>query len=182
MSSTNELRPSDEVDDRHLDLARRAGELYQQAIDHMIEDVASTGDKTLTGEYVVGFAQEEAEGMYRMKGGRLEWMEPAEDENCHLEVVVADRADGRFLPGVEVHAGIENDEGEIVEPTQIPFVWHPGLYHYGKNLTLPGDGEYTITISVKPPTFPRHDRENGNRYAEPVEIQFEGVEIETGRG
>jgi hypothetical protein len=180
MTPENELRPSDEVDERHLELARRAGDCYLEAADHMIEDVADTGDRAEAGGYVVGFAQEDAEGMYRLTGGTLEWEEPDEDENCHLEVIVADAADGRFVPGLEVRAGLQNAEGEGVDPTPIPFVWHPGLYHYGRNLSLPGDGEYTVTVDVKPAEFPRHDRENGDRYAEPVEVQFGGVRIETG--
>ena len=147
----------------------------------MIEDVAHTGDTRTVGDYLVGFAQEEAEGMYRMDGGDLTWEDPAEGENCHLEVVVASAADGRFLPEVTVHATIEEADGETVADTDVPFLWHPGLYHYGQNLELPGDGTYSITVEADAPTFPRHDEENGDRFADPVEVTFEDVEIATGR-
>jgi hypothetical protein len=46
---------------------------------------------------------------------------------------------------------------------------------------VPGDGEYDLTIEVDPPEFMRHDEENGDRYAESVEVTFEGVEVETGQ-
>lgn len=180
MSSPQPLQPSDEVDERHLELARKAGDAYLEAADHMIESVAETGARTETGDYVVGFAQEEAEGMYQMDGGSLTWEEPAQEENCHLEVLVASAADGRFLPGLTVRATLERDDGSTVGPLEIPFVWHPGLYHYGRNIELPGEGTYAITVEVEPVQYPRHDEQNGDRFADPVEARFEDVQIETG--
>ncbi|WP_458188180.1 iron transporter [Haladaptatus sp. NG-WS-4] len=180
MSRNNELRPSDEVDESQLELARQAGDAYRQAAEYMITEVAETGAKTEVADYVVGFALEEAEGMYRMKDGRFEWKDPGESENCHLEVLVASSEDGRFLPGVSVRATLEDSEGNTVGPERIPFVWHPGLYHYGRNFALPNDGVYTITVSVEPPEFPRHDETNGDRFTGPVEVTFEDVHVETG--
>jgi hypothetical protein len=180
MSESGTLEPSDEVDERHLELAREAGDAYLAAADHMIETVAHTGARCEVGEYVVGFAQEEAEGMYHLDGGELAWREP-DDENCHLEVVVASAADGRFLPQLDVRATLTDDDGTEIGPTEIPFVWHPGLYHYGKNLTLPGDGTYDVAIHVDPAAFPRHDETNGERFDDPIDEVFEDVEIATGQ-
>lgn len=179
MSDDAELRPSDEADQRQIDLAGDAGEAYRRAVDYMIEEVAHTGGREHEGDYVVGFAQEEAEGMYRLRDGDLAWVEPTEEENCHLEVIVASAAAGRFVPHLTVTATLEG-EGETVGPEEIPFVWHPGLYHYGKNLALPGDGTYDVTVEVEPATFPRHDRTNGDRFAEDVVVTFEDVDVMTG--
>jgi hypothetical protein len=177
---SSQLQPSDEVDERHLELAREAGDRYLEAADHMIESVAETGERTETGDVVVGFAQEEAEGMYRLGEDGLEWDEPSAGENCHLEVIVASAADGRFLPGLTVRATLAHEDGHEVGPTDIPFVWHPGLYHYGRNLQLPGDGSYTLTVAVDPAGWPRHDERNGARFRDPVEVRFEDVELRTG--
>ena len=181
MSDQSVLQPSDEVDEKHLELARRAGDAYLEAAEHMIEEVAETGAKRESGDYIVGFAQEEAEGMYRMDGGELSWNEPSENENCHLEVLVASKGDGRFLPGLDVRATLEDEDGNAVGPTEVPFVWHPGIYHYGCNLELPDEGTYAITVEVDPPEWPRHDEQNGDRYVEGVEERFEDVQIETGQ-
>ena len=62
-----------------------------------------------------------------------------------------------------------------------PFVWHPWLYHYGRNWRVPGDGEYILRIRIEAPEFPRHDRVNGRRYATPVDGEFPGVMITTGQ-
>lgn len=181
MSSEQQLRPSEEVDERHLELAREAGEAYMEATEHMIEEVAETGGKTEQGDYIVGFAQEEAEGMYRLESGELQWTEPAGGDNCHLEILVASAADRRFLPHLTVEATLTDESGREVGPERMPFVWHPGVYHYGKNLELPGDGTYTLTVEIAPAEFPRHDEQNGDRFADGVEVRFEDIEIETGR-
>lgn len=130
------------------------------------------------GEYIVGFAQEEAEGLYRLTDGSFDWSEPADGENCHLEVAVAD---GRFIPALSVQATLTGDDGETVGPVDLPLLWHPGLYHYGRNVQLPGDGSYDTEVSVEPPTVPRHDQKNGDRFGDSVTVRFEGVGVKTGQ-
>lgn len=172
---------SDEADQNQLEMAKAEGAAYQKSLDYMVKEVADTGDKQRTGDYIVGFGQERAEGMYMLKGeGQLEWTEP-EDENCHLEVSVSDAADGRFVPYLKVYASLSAEDGQTVSATEIPFVWHPGVYHYGRNLKVPGAGRYTLKIRIEPPTFMRHDEVNGKRYAETVEVTFQDVTITLGQ-
>lgn len=174
-------RVSDEADKNQLTMAKAEGDAYQKSLEYMVKDVADAGGKTHAGDYIVGYAQERAEGMYMLgREGKLEWAE-VEDENCHLEVSVSDAADGRFIPYLKIHATLTPESGEAVGPTEIPFVWHPGVYHYGKNLKVPGSGRYTLHIRIEPPTFMRHDEVNGQRYADTVAVTFEDVQIETGR-
>jgi hypothetical protein len=51
-------------------------------------------------------------------------------------------------------------------------LWHPWIYHYGRNWEVPGEGDYTVHVRIEAPTFMRHDHENGKRYAKPVEVAF----------
>lgn len=172
---------SDEADQNQLEMARAEGAAYQRSLDYMVNEVADAGGKQHVGDYIVGFAQERAEGMFMLNGGgQLEWMEP-EDENCHLEVSISDAADGRFIPYLKVHASLTAEDGQTLGFTTIPFVWHPGVYHYGRNLKAPGAGRYTLHIRIEPPGFMRHDKVNGKRYAETVEVTFEDVQIKLGR-
>ena len=180
MSDDRTRTTSEEVDQRHLDLAREEGETYQRALRHMTEDVAHAGATREMGDYVIGFAQEPAEGMYHLRDGDLEWVEPSA-ENCHLEAAVADVIDGRFVPHLSVQASLTAEDGEEIGPVELPFVWHPGLYHYGANLTVPGDGTYDVRIRVEPATFPRHDKVNGDRFQEAVETLFEDVDVMCGQ-
>jgi len=172
---------SDEADERQLQLAREQGEAYGRALEHMTRRVAEDGGEQRAGDYLVGYAVEEAEGMYEWSGGELVWREP-EDENLHVEIAVRDGADGRFVPALQVTATLVDPDGNEVGTHEHPLLWHPMIYHYGRNWVVPGDGEYTLRVHVEPPRFMRHDEINGRRFAAPVDVEFTGVQVETGQG
>lgn len=189
MSSTTEqkgraqkppMQSSDEANQKQLEMARAQGDALQRALEHMTQQEAHDGAEKRAGDYLVGYAVEEAEGMYHLRDGALEWQEPQE-ENVHLEVSVRDAADGRFIPGLAVHATLVDEQGREVGTHRQPFLWHPWLYHYGRNWRVPGDGTYTLRVRIDVPDFPRHDKVNGRRYAEPVEVTFTDVAIKTGQ-
>ena len=141
------MRSSEEATQEQLKLAKAQGEAMQQALEHMIQKEADDGAEKRAGDYLVGYAVEEAEGMYHLHAGELQWHEP-EDENVHVEVSVRDGADGRFVPGLTVYATLIDRAGRKVGTHQQPFLWHPWLYHYGRNWRVPGDGEYTLQVPV----------------------------------
>lgn len=173
------MRASDEATEEQLHLALEQGKTFQKAVDHMTKQEARGAEKHVA-DYLIGYAVEHAEGMYHLHQGELQWHEP-QDENVHLEVVVRDGADGRFIPGLTVYATLIDSAGREVGTHQQPFLWHPWLYHYGRNWQVPGDGEYTLRINVDAPDFMRHDKINGRRYANAVMVEFNGVRIETGQ-
>lgn len=173
-------KPSDEADKNQLKMAAEEGRHYLKSLDYMASEVADTGGKIAAGDYIVAFAQERAEGMYHLKDGKLEWIEAPSDMNCHMEIAVADATDNRFIPYLDIDCTLSKDGKEVVS-FKPDFLWHPGLYHYGKDLKLPdGDGIYDIRVAVAAPTFPRHDKTNGKRFAEPVTVEFKNVKITTG--
>ena len=177
----NKRVPSDEADKAQLKMALAEGEAYQKSLAYMVGEVADTGAKKQVGDYIVAIAQERAEGMYMPgDGGELVWKRPT-DENCHLEVSVSDAADKRFIPALEIHATLIPETGEAVGPVKVPFLWHPGLYHYGLNLKVPGNGRYKVRIHIAAPTFGRHDAANGKRFEKDVDVEFEDVNVETGQ-
>ena len=182
MSSQPPMDPNtDEASAKQLALARQQGSAFGEALDHMIEDVAQTGAKKTAGDYVVGIAIEKAEGLYFLVDGELEWNEP-KDANAHVEVVVCDAADGRFVPELDVVVTITTPSGDDLGPHVQGLVWHPMLYHYARNWQLPEDGVYSLRVEFDPPSFHRHDEVNGKRFADPVSIVFDDVMIETGQG
>jgi uncharacterized protein involved in high-affinity Fe2+ transport len=172
---------TDEADAKQLELAREQGAAYRRALDHMANEVAHDGGMQEAGEYLVAYAVEEAEGMYDWVDGELVWHDP-EDENMHLEIAVCDGSDGRFVPGVTVVCTLVDPTGNEVGTHELALLWHPMLYHYGRNWKVPADGEYTLHVRIKPPTFMRHDEVNGCRFKELVECTFEGVKVERGQG
>lgn len=176
---TPPMKPSEEANEEQLGLAKKQGDAMQAALQHMIEKEAHGAEKR-AGDYFVGYAVEKAEGMYHLMDGKLEWHEPR-DENAHVEISVRDGADGRFVPGLTVYATIIDGQGKKIGTHRQPFLWHPWLYHYGRNWRVPGDGQYTIQVRIEAPEFHRHDKINGKRYAGPVEVEFKDVRIEAGQ-
>lgn len=177
---TPPMKSSNEANEEQLMLAKAQGDAYRKALAQMAEHEADVGKMQPAGNFVVALAVEEAEGMYHKINGKLEWQEPG-DENIHIEVTACDAADGRFVPGLAVHVTVTDEKDKQVGRHQHHFLWHPWLYHYGRNWQLPGDGKYTVKVEIDAPDFARHDKENGKRYAEPVEVVFENVQIETGQ-
>jgi len=163
-------KSSSEIDKNQIKMAKKQGRAYLDAIDYMIEEIADYGDRTEKGDYILGYTIDNAKGLYFMDDGDLEWENPGE-ENIHLEIMVADEDTGRFIPYLNIEV-IILDDGEVISSSDVPFVWHPGIYHYGVNLDIP-EGDYTLRVGVDPAGFPRHDRENGERYLEPIDIEFD---------
>lgn len=171
---------TDEATPSQLEAARAQGRAYGEALALMTGEVADDGGEQHAGEYLIGYAIEKAEGVYEWRDGELAWQEP-EAENLHVEVSVRDAGDGRFVPAVKVWATLVTPEGEELGPHEQPLLWHPMIYHYGRNWELPADGDYRLRVRVEPPTFHRHDRVNGCRFREPVETEFHPVRVRRGR-
>ncbi len=174
------LIASDEADEKGLELGRAQGEAVTRTLKHMTDEIAHDGREVRHGEYLVAYAVEEAEGMYMPGDGGLEW-QPPEDRNAHIEVAVRDPADGRLIPGLTVEATLTAPDGTDLGTHELPLLWHPYLYHYGRNWRVPGDGNYTLRVRFQPPAFPRHDEKNGRRFLESGDVTFENVKIKAGQ-
>ncbi len=175
---TPPTKASDEAAPHQHRMAQAQGDAYLTALNHMANTVADAGGELAVEDVIVAYAVEKAEGMYKMRGGDLEWTEP-EDTNIHVEISVRDGADNRFVPGLDVEVElVSNDTGESAFKGILPMLWHPWLYHYGSNVDLPETGLYDIRVHVDPPEFHRHDEKNGKRYNKPIDCVFEGVKLE----
>ena len=180
MAEAHQIKQSDEGDAKGLELARAQGEALTKTLKHMTDDIAEDGREEQVGEYLVAYAVEQAEGMYEMKNGKLEWGKPAEGQNAHVEIAVRDPADGRFIPGLDIEVTVTAEDGTDCGTHKVPLLWHPYLYHYGRDWTVPGSGKYSLRVRFDPPTFMRHDKKNGNRFSTAVDHVFHDVKIKAG--
>jgi uncharacterized protein involved in high-affinity Fe2+ transport len=172
---------SDEAEKDQLKLAKQQGKAYQKTLKEMTENEAADGGTKEADDYLVGYAVEEAEGMYEWNSeGDLVWRNP-DKENAHVEITVMDKLDGRFIPSLEVTASLTSSDGQEIGPHEQPFLWHSWLYHYGRNWVVPASGSYSLQVTIQPPKFLRHDKANGNRYQKPVTVTFDDVHIATGQ-
>lgn len=142
-------------------------------------EVSTTGGepKKTAGDYAVSYSVGPAKGMYEFSAGKLEWKEP-QDENVHLDVTVHDARDGRFIPGLSINVTLLDGRGGRAAATHLPFVWHPEHDHYGANVKVSESGDYLLQVHIFPATFPRADKEQGQRYVADADVQFEDVRIE----
>jgi hypothetical protein len=170
---------SEESSITEIGVAKAEGAAYGGALKYLTTVEASDSGERAVGDYIVAYSVEEAEGLYHFVNGRLEWHE-AQQENCHLEIAVRNAADGRFVPYLSITATLQDENGSEIGTYLMPFLWHPWIYHYGRNWVIPHDGKYHLFIHIDPPQFSRHDRVNGHRFLESVEIRFE-IDIKTGR-
>jgi hypothetical protein len=172
------MEASNEAEPEQLEIARAQGGTYGQALQAMDEESGAVTQRA--GDYLVAFVQENAEGMYELQDGRLVWREAPEEANAHLEIAVADAADGRFVPGLDITLTLLEGDRELFT-TSMPFLWHPYLYHYGTNARVPGEGPYSVRVTIGPPAFMRHDPVNGKRYEQPVHLVFDDRRFKPGR-
>lgn len=77
---------SSEADAKQLDLARRQGAAYREALDHMAQSVAHDGGTQTVDQYLVAYAIEQAEGMFMWEDGELRWHDPDVDGEYTLKV------------------------------------------------------------------------------------------------
>lgn len=167
-----------EDNQKKVALAEQQGKAFSEALDYM-KNMDNHAEKTV-GDYIISLASEEAEGTYQLKNGKLEWQVPKKEFNTHLEVVVRDKEDRRFIPNLNIKAKIFNEDDELVVEKDCPFLWHPFLYHYGAMFEIPKEGKYTVEVSFPAPDFHRHDEVKGKRFEEGVQVKIP-IEMETGR-
>jgi uncharacterized protein involved in high-affinity Fe2+ transport len=170
---------SDESTMAEIGIGKAEGAAYGAALQYLAKMEASDSGEREIGDYVIAYSIEEAEGMYEPTGAQLQWHDP-EKENCHMEIAVRNAADGRFVPCLKVQATLTDVNGAKIGTHEIPFLWHPWVYHYGRNWVVPHDGAYRLQVHIDAPTFSRHDKKNGHRFATAVDVEFD-VKIKTGR-
>ncbi|HEY9181059.1 MAG TPA: iron transporter [Candidatus Baltobacteraceae bacterium] len=134
-------------------------------------------EKMTSGDYDISYRIEPAKGLYEFSAGKLEWKEPS-DENVHLDLLVHDARDGRFIPGLHIVATLIDGKGGQAASNHLPFVWHPQENHYGSNVKVPQSGEYLLQVHIYPATFVRADKEQGKRFIADVHVSFENVRID----
>ncbi|MFD1564896.1 iron transporter [Haloarchaeobius amylolyticus] len=84
-------------------------------------------------------------------GSDRELVEPTADRGIHLMLVVWDPETGVVLPGnVEPRATITGADGWTETRPLWPMLSQEMGIHFGDNVTLPGDGRYTVSVDLPP--------------------------------
>lgn len=172
-------KESKEADKQQLKIARDQGDSFDKSVQAMRKETGR-GKSIKVQDYLVTYTEENAEGLYEWEGKQLVWHNPERD-NAHIEIVVEDAADGRFVPYLDVRATVfDSGKDKPLQELELPFMWHPWLYHYGTNLKI-DSGTYDLLVFISELHTPRHDKQNGKRFTKPVEVRFDNVSVTTGQ-
>lgn len=105
-------------------------------------------------------------------GGMAMEMAPAPEQKYHFEVKPEDPKSKTRISYASVRfMAMNTDNGKKVEAELHP-MWGGSGLHYAANGALPGDGSYTATVVVGPPTFSRDATKDRDRWMRPVEGKF----------
>lgn len=160
--------------------AQDQGKTYDKALDLLSEDVdVCVGLKK--DDYIITLGCEEAEGTYYPEGDdALRWQPPAQNLNKHIEITVQDAGDHRFVPGLKLRCTLKDGGGNGLGEFEVPFQWHPFIFHYGTDIELPGEGDFSFSLTIAQPQFARHSRTHGERYKSAVQAYFGPLHLKPG--
>ncbi len=165
-------------------LSSSAGAGYSNTLKIMYKQ-ANEGKDTVQGDYFIAFADEYSEGWWHYMNGKLMYMTQNDEggkTNAHIEIAVADKTTHRFLPDLNITVTLYDKNKKSLGTKPIPFMWHPWLYHYGENWRIPVSGkQYSVHVHVDAPTYRRYGKQEGNRFATPVDIDFDNLTIKGGQ-
>lgn len=154
---------SNEATKEQLAYARAEGDSVDECTAWIVSQAGSNGGQMRAGEYKITYAIAAPEGWYEYNNQQAEWRSP-DHANAHLWLFVQDGADGRIVPPLNIKASIRNAAGNLVAQKIMRFAWMPLVNGYGENIQLPGDGKFSLELSIAPPLYHRHDPYNGDRF------------------
>lgn len=161
---------------RQEELSKKLGDLMIAANHAQVEDLVHVMKRT--DDYIITLAIENAEGRYvSEKDGDLDWDKPEGYGYQHVEIMVQDRDYKTFVPYLNVLVRIYDKENNLVTENVAPFMWHPFTSHYGFDIVLPKDGEYSFEVNIDAPKFDRHHKSHGKRYSDKISTKLGPVEI-----
>lgn len=112
---------------------------------------------------------------WTVTGTTVEEVEPSDQRGVHLMFTVWDPVTDHVLPvegGAEVT--LERDGEHVETMTPWPMISQTMGFHFGDNVALPDDGEYTVTVDV-PPMQTSRTGEFADRFQESASVSFSFV-------
>ncbi|MBS1525516.1 MAG: iron transporter [Bacteroidetes bacterium] len=162
--------PSNEATKKQLALAKAEGDAVDRCVNWLIKNPGEYAGTQNAGEYKVTWILSRPEGWYVYNDHRVSWISPAH-VNAHLWLFVQDGADHRIVPPLDISLAVLNSRGETLFETKLPYAWMPLINGYGNNIELPGNGDYTFSVKINPPSYHRHDPYNGDRFTDETYLQ-----------
>lgn len=179
-----QAQPLTVAETKELAQARQQGRAVMKTLHEMWRQ-GTSGDLKRIGTYHLAVAVEydEAYWYYPPGSNTLTYKQDEEastERNSHIEVAPLDSRTNRFIPVQHVTVTVYDRQGRPIGTHREHFMWHPWLWHFGKNWRVPDTGAYRLRVRFDAPTFRRYGRKAGRRFARPVDVMFGPLRIATG--
>lgn len=167
------------------ELAQAQGDAYHETLDALHED-ANSGASRAAGDYRVGYAVDYALATWDYNERKKKFTYEIDTEesaqlNAHVEATVQETRTGRFVPGLRLMATLAGLPGTDFGTRELPFEWHPWVFHYGENWRVPRSGTaYRLRLHAEAPAFRRYGRTVGRVFERGFEVSFDSVRVVTG--
>lgn len=89
-------------------------------------------------------------------GTAVKTVKPGKHASMHLMVMLSDQHTGVPIPYSSVWATIRKGSKIVYDERQWPMLSAYMGPHYGGDVTLPGNGTYTLSLLISPPVAARH--------------------------
>ncbi|GGL68629.1 iron transporter [Halocalculus aciditolerans] len=119
-----------------------------------VEGMQMSGMAKASG-YACAFAYTYPHRFWLLTGTHTNTVEIADDDTMHVMPVVWHAASGRMLTDVSLNVTAMRDGEEVVSNRPWPMLSQPMGWHFGDNVSLPGDGTYDVTVDVGEPATRR---------------------------
>ena len=176
--------PLSEAAAADAELTQTQGDAYHETLAALYED-ANSGATRAGGDYQVGYAADYALASWKAEkpGEKFKYEIDTEESgqlNAHLEATVQEARTGRFVPGLHLTATLADAAGRPLGTRELPFEWHPWVFHYGENWRVPRTGWYRLRLQADAPTFRRYGRTAGQVFNRGFDVTFDSVRVVTG--
>jgi len=164
------------------ELAQAQGDAYHETLAALYED-ANSGAAQPAGDYLAGYAIDYALAAWELQDGKFKYAIDTEEStqlNAHVEATVQEARTGRFVPGLHLLATLADGQGRPLGAQELPFEWHPWVFHYGENWRVPHSGYYRLHLHADAPSFRRYGRTAGRVFARGFDVNFDSVRVVTG--
>ena len=114
----------------------------------IVEEMGMYGKSTVNG-LTIALMQSYPHRFWTVAGQTKNKVVVSDDDSLHLMVSVWDTKTKMVLP-LDVALEISNDDGIVTQLSPWPMHSPSMGFHYGDNVSLPGEGTYTATLRVGP--------------------------------
>jgi hypothetical protein len=126
--------------------AKNLDEIAREIVDYSFQKDAYQGHR-IEGDYLVAYVVDKARWLQYHKDG-IPVVEKPRHENAYIGIAVHRASDFRFIKNLKVVLTVFDEYGRALGSQEQVYHPRPGLHHYGRNWSLPGDGSYTLRVRI----------------------------------